>query len=193
MSEKSVQKKQMILERARGVFATKGYTSVTMKDIVDACDISRGGLYLYFENTRDIFLEVLKKDYEEDDTFDRSISEDSTPSDILAIFFREQKRAILSRKNSLVVACYEFFFTYDGDRKDNLLRSQFEGGVFVLEKLLEKGTQMGELYCENCKTTAHNIMYLLEGLKVSARIYGVTEKAVDDQLLYIMKSILPAA
>ena len=30
-----------------------------MKDIVEACDISRGGLYLYFENTSQIFMEVL--------------------------------------------------------------------------------------------------------------------------------------
>ena len=51
MGEKSVQKKQYILETARKVFATKGYKDVTMKDIVEACEISRGGLYLYFENT----------------------------------------------------------------------------------------------------------------------------------------------
>ena len=29
-----------------------------MKDIVEACEISRGGLYLYFGSTAEIFLEV---------------------------------------------------------------------------------------------------------------------------------------
>ena len=51
MGEKSVQKKQYILETARKVFAEKGYKNVTMKDIVEACEISRGGLYLYFDST----------------------------------------------------------------------------------------------------------------------------------------------
>ena len=60
MSDKSIQKKRYILETARTVFKEKGYKNVTMKDIVDACQISRGGLYLYFPNTREIFLEVLK-------------------------------------------------------------------------------------------------------------------------------------
>ena len=46
MGEKSEQKKAYILEVARKVFMEKGYKNVTMKDIVEACDISRGGLYL---------------------------------------------------------------------------------------------------------------------------------------------------
>ena len=60
MGEKSLQKKKYILEKAREVFMEKGYKNVTMKDIVDACEISRGGLYLYFPGTRELFLEVLK-------------------------------------------------------------------------------------------------------------------------------------
>ena len=59
MGEKSAKKKQYILDKARVVFSEKGFKNVTMKDIVDACDISRGGLYLYFSSTEDIFLEVL--------------------------------------------------------------------------------------------------------------------------------------
>ena len=44
MGEKSVQKKKYILDTARKVFAEKGFKNVTMKDIVEACEISRGGL-----------------------------------------------------------------------------------------------------------------------------------------------------
>ena len=61
MGEKSVQKKRYIVEKAREVFVEKGFKKVTMKDIVEACDISRGGLYLYFENTSQIFMEVKRR------------------------------------------------------------------------------------------------------------------------------------
>ena len=57
MGEKSVQKKRYIVEKARDVFMEKGFKKVTMKDIVEACDISRGGLYLYFESTSQIFMD----------------------------------------------------------------------------------------------------------------------------------------
>ena len=70
MGEKSAQKRKFILETARKVFVEKGFKKVTMKDIVEACEISRGGLYLYFESTGQIFLEVMKLESEEtDDVF----------------------------------------------------------------------------------------------------------------------------
>lgn len=65
----------------------EGLQKVTMKDIVEACDISRGGLYLYFENTSQIFMEVLRMESEEaDDVFSDSITEDATAADILLLF-----------------------------------------------------------------------------------------------------------
>ncbi|MCD7835750.1 MAG: TetR/AcrR family transcriptional regulator, partial [Lachnospiraceae bacterium] len=83
MGDKSVKKKKYIVETARKVFMEKGFRKVTMKDIVEACDISRGGLYLYFENTDQIFMEVLRMESEEaDDLFSDSINEDATASDI---------------------------------------------------------------------------------------------------------------
>ena len=67
MGDKSAQKKKFIVETARQVFKKKGFKEVTMKDIVEACDISRGGLYLYFQNTKEIFEEVLKLEQEDSD------------------------------------------------------------------------------------------------------------------------------
>ena len=90
MGSKSVQKKKFILETARKVFVEKGFKRVTMKDIVEACEISRGGLYLYFGSTSEIFLEVLKMESEEtDDVFSDNITEDTTAAEILAIFLKE--------------------------------------------------------------------------------------------------------
>ncbi len=89
MSEKSAQKKKYIIETARRIFMDKGYKEVTMKDIVEACQISRGGLYLYFSSTKELFEEVLKMEQEDaDDVFAESITEETTPTDILAIFLK---------------------------------------------------------------------------------------------------------
>ena len=63
MGDKSVQKKKYIMQKARNVFCRNGYRAVTMKDIVEACDISRGGLYLYFSNTKELFEAVLAEEY----------------------------------------------------------------------------------------------------------------------------------
>jgi len=190
MGEKSVQKKKFILETARKVFMEKGFKKVTMKDIVDACEISRGGLYLYFENTSQIFLEVMRLESQEaDDVFSDSIDEDATAADILILFLREQKKELLRKNDTLTQAIYEFYFQNQLSRKDNILKKQFDSAVKIIEKLIEAGVESGEFFCEDCKGTARNIMFVLEGLKISAQTIGITAETVDREILFILKSL----
>lgn len=190
MGEKSLQKKKYILETARKVFMEKGYKNVTMKDIVEACDISRGGLYLYFNSTAEIFREVLHMESEEaDDVFSDSIREDATATEILALFLKEQKKELLSKKDNLAIATYEYYFGEDVPKKDNILKRQFDSAVKIIEKLIETGVENGEFYCEDCRSVARNIMFLLEGLKISAHTIGVTPEMVDRELLFILNGL----
>ncbi|MFU2421906.1 MAG: TetR/AcrR family transcriptional regulator [Bacteroides sp.] len=190
MGEKSLQKKKYILEIARKVFMEKGYKNVTMKDIVEACDISRGGLYLYFNSTAEIFREVLHMESEEaDDVFSDSIREDATATEILALFLKEQKKELLSKKDNLAIATYEYYFGEDVPKKDNILKRQFDSAVKIIEKLIETGVENGEFYCEDCRSAARNIMFLLEGLKISAHTIGVTPEMVDRELLFILNGL----
>ncbi len=190
MGEKSLQKKQHILEAARRIFSEKGYTGVTMKDIVEACDISRGGLYLYFNNKEELLLELLKQDNDEtDDAVARKIAEEASAANILTLFFKEQKKELLLKKNNLTMAVYEYSFS-EKEKKNAMLRKQFDAGVKVIEKLIETGIASGEFYCENPKGAAQNIMYVLEGMKINSQTIGITESMVDEQLFYIMQGLI---
>ncbi len=190
MGEKSAQKRKYILETARRVFMDKGYKRVTMKDIVDACEISRGGLYLYFNSTAEIFLEVLKMETEEaDDVFSDSITEDATAADILTLFLKEQKKELLRKKDTLTQATYEFYFENELPKKDNILKKQFDSAVKIMEKLIEAGVENGEFYCEDPMGTARNIMFVLEGLKINAQTIGITAETADREFMYILTAL----
>ena len=94
MSERADSKKQHIIKAAREVFALKGFKDVTMKDIVEKAQISRGGLYLYYDSTEAVFRDVLAMEGELEDENDNdglvtSIS-DASAGDILMWFLREQ-------------------------------------------------------------------------------------------------------
>ena len=192
MGEKSVQKKKYILEKARTVFSEKGFKNVTMKDIVDACEISRGGLYLYFSSTEEIFLAVLADDSSEDDeeAVALALSGDASAGDMLALFLKEQKKEILRKKNNLTVATYEFFSLHKA-AKDNPLKNQFDTAVRIVEKLIENGVESGEFYCENPVGCARNLMYVVEGLKIASKTIGVTEEAIDRELMYVLEGLVP--
>lgn len=191
MSDKSAQKKRYILETARKVFMEKGFKDVTMKDVVEACEISRGGLYLYFPSTKELFLEVLKlEQLDADDVFSKSIPRGAGASDILALFLKEQKRELLGRKKSLTKASYEFFFDNRIPGKDNFMRRQFDAAVQVIQKLIEEGVRTGEFFCEDPRRAASNIMYVLEGLKIASQTRGITEAAVDREIMYVMEGLI---
>ena len=182
MGEKSEQKREYILKQARKVFAEKGFRDVTMKDIVEACEISRGGLYLYFGSTEEIFKEILLSEQD---------AEGSTMADILMLFLKEQKKIILKKKQDITIATYEYLFAHKPEKKaNNVVRSQFETGIMVLTKILEEGMERGELYCDNPKAEATNMMYVLEGMKICAKTFGLSESKVDQELLYLVSGLV---
>ena len=192
MSDKALEKRKLILKTARSVFAKKGFKDVTMKDIVEACEISRGGLYLYFDSTSQLFREVLKMESEdtEDDVFMEALSNDSTSADILALFLKEQKKELLKKKEQLTMAIYEYYFSEPVPKKDNVIRRQFDAAVRIIEKLITDGVESGEFVCDDPRGAARNIMYVLEGLKITGQTIGLNEEMVDREILYIMRGLI---
>ncbi|MBP5701045.1 MAG: TetR/AcrR family transcriptional regulator, partial [Lachnospiraceae bacterium] len=110
MGDKSIQKKQYIIDVAAKVFSEMGYKNVTMKDVVDACDISRGGLYLYYESTSELFIDVMKSQAAAGEDFTSLISDDATAADILLLFLQEEKKDLFKKKGNLNRAYFEFYF-----------------------------------------------------------------------------------
>ena len=192
MGEKSEQKREYILKKAKEVFAKKGFRDVTMKDIVDACEISRGGLYLYFGSTEEIFKEILAQDLENDgEELTGDLSQDATMAELLMLFLKEQKKIILRKKQDISIATYEFLFANKEEKKTaKMIRGQFETGIMVLNKILEEGVSREEFYCENTHAEATNIMYVLEGMKICAKTFGVSEGKVDQELLYLVSGLV---
>ncbi len=191
MSEKTEQKRQLILESARKVFADKGYKAVTMKDIVEASDISRGGLYLYFPSVEDVFLSVLEM---EEENADGEISGEAlasaTGGEILLWFLKSQKKEILKKKDSLMMAKYEYAFSCTEKKRVSFLKKEMDKAVLVLQNILERGTEGGEFACFDPKNEAKDMMYAIEGMKLLSLTTGISEKRVDSEFLHMMERIV---
>lgn len=192
MGEKSEQKKRLIVETARRVFMEKGYKGITMKDIVEACAISRGGLYLYFSSVEEVFLAVMDREEEEaDDVFSEAVSEDASATEVLLLFLKEQKKEILRKKETLSMAMYEYYFANPVSGDQNPMRAKFREAVRVLTGLIRLGIDNGEFYDVDAASAANNIMFVLEGLRICAHTMGITERMVDEELLVLADGIIP--
>ena len=189
MGDKSIQKKQYIIDVAAKVFSEMGYKNVTMKDIVDACDISRGGLYLYYESTSELFVDVMKSQAAAGEDFTSLISDDATAADILLLFLQEEKKDLFRKKGNLNRAYFEFYFDARPAKSDNVYKKKFDSNVKMIGKLIEIGVESGEFVCDDPVTAAYNIVYLIEGLKVTSATLGVSPDSFDRQILYILQSL----
>lgn len=187
MGDKSQQKRKYILERARGVFYENGYRAVTMKDIVEACGISRGGLYLYFSNTKELFEAVLEEERAGVDVLLGDVEDPVfTPGERLLMYLDGQKKEILKKKDNLAAAEYEYMFENGASEKDNPVNKQFDKSVAALERLIGEGVEQEWMVCEDAAEAARNILYTLEGLRVLSLVSTVTTETVDREIAYIM-------
>ena len=100
MAEKGDKTKLSIVKTAAGLFSQKGFTAVTMKDICEACDLSRGGLYRHFGSTKDIFIEVLERDKNDaEESLDQAITMGLSPKKLIEGFlFITEKMTLLTIK-----------------------------------------------------------------------------------------------
>ncbi|MBQ3164980.1 MAG: TetR/AcrR family transcriptional regulator [Lachnospiraceae bacterium] len=183
MGNKSVQKKKYIVEKAREVFCKNGYRKVTMKDIVDACDISRGGLYLYFPDTRSLFEAVLQEEHSDKEILVTVCEDGLTPGEMLLAYLEAQKKVIL-KQDSLVAATFEYLF----EQKD-IVKTAREEAVIGLEKLITEGVNAEWMVCENPKVAARNITYVLDGLRISAQVDELTEEEINQEIEYILGTL----
>lgn len=193
MSDRAAEKKVHIVECARTVFIKKGYKDVTMKDIVDACDISRGGLYIYFDSIKELFEAVLEAEEKKSDSeVTRKLPSVKNSVDILTLFFKEQKKEIMKRHDSLLTAIYEYAFINANLKHPvkSVYTKQTTKSEMFLSKLIENGNKTGEFSVEEPKQTAKHVVYALEGMKIMNRAGKLSERDIDDELYRLMATII---
>lgn len=189
MGTKAENKKEYILEQAQKVFAEKGYKNVTMKDIVLACNISRGGVYLYYDSTSVIFEEILKRKIDENQSLvlfsERNCS---SATKLIQEFLNEQKKELLSPSNSLIIATYEYLFAQRELLDKAELGDNFYGASSYLYRIIQFGVENHEFFVD-AQVAAQNIVFLLEGLRISSTVLPLNEAQIDSQMAYIISQL----
>lgn len=190
MTSKSEQKRQMILSKAEQVFIRTGFNNVTMKDIIEECGISRGGLYVYFSSVDEIFKEVVQEhNKSKSDCVTLNIGKGGNFEAFIDEYFERQKKRLLNMNNSLKTAMMEFCLAHKDDYSRNFISSQFSNSTDMMLKILSLGNIDGNLSDEEMRGIAENIMFFFEGITTLAVLSKITSEDIDRQFKYIKKCI----
>ena len=167
------QRRAQILARAREVFAARGYHAAKIDDIVEAADVARGTFYLYFEDKKAVFAELV-------DRFLQRLHLSILRIDVSAPVepqVRENIRRILElflqdRAMTKILLADAPGLDVEFDRK---LQSVVEEVVKLLAKSLAEGQELGIVAPGDPRVYAHLAIGAMKELLYRAVQEGVPE------------------
>ncbi|WP_108670598.1 TetR/AcrR family transcriptional regulator [Peribacillus acanthi] len=195
------ERKMRILDAAREVFIKKGFNAVSMQDIIEHSGVSRGGVYTYFQNTEDIFLEILRKrDIEQVWSLDSLYQGGRTSWQVLSLVLDQIRDAIEHESDHLVPAVYEYYFTVGRKSQRHIpdLEARIEGILDSLSMILNRGIESGEFRASiHIKATARIITTFCDGIYVHRFHLGPDKVQLATQFslfkLYLQSYLLDQA
>ena len=143
-------RKNSIIKAATREFATRDYSEVSVRDIADRADISRGSFYLYFNDKEDCYLTVINtyKDHLEQDLmniYKKAVDVQSVVLDIFDYFthlssferglFEKISNNMSCEVQELILNAFDKFGTNLTKHLEECLASQ---GIEITEELREQ-------------------------------------------------------
>lgn len=182
MTNKSEKTREMILDRSYRLFAEKGFKQVTMKDVCEAAQMSRGGLYSHFPGTKQLFEAMLEKLNEKEAMdFHGEIEKGTSAVTILENALALMEDEMKHPEDSLSLAMYEYAETVDSDVMDSFNKI----GEKKWSDLIRYGIDRGEFRNVDIRETVDVILYSYQGIRMWSRIIPMkksTFRSITDHI-----------
>ncbi|MNJ59275.1 putative HTH-type transcriptional regulator YfiR [compost metagenome] len=176
-----------ILNAARNVFIEKGYEAASMSEIVTSSNRSFGGVYLYYSNKEDVFLDLLRHEFE-NMALDVVLEEQSSVWNTFVQFMGEQEKRVREVSAGLAPCLYEYFIV--GRREDSrrkLIEERYQSVYETIFNLIHIGVQREEFHpSQPLDTFVHWLISLLEGFYLESMINGYEKIQLAKQFQFTL-------
>jgi AcrR family transcriptional regulator len=190
--EYKLNKNKFILESAKNVFIRKGFFDTTMQDIVDECQISRGGLYRYFSSTEEIFEAIMEDDSQsDDDIFNKFMEMKKSAFEMLNMFIDDEKGSISSIKTTILPASYEFFIkSMRNNIELDFLKKRYNYVLNTIKKIIDYGIETKEFSNKTSSIeVSRYIITFIEGVIITSISVGIDEDSLNYQMDILLNFI----
>ena len=162
-------RKNTILAAARSLFFDRGFKAVTIDNIAEKAEVSKGSVYLCFESKEEIYAQILISDnialYERIKNFS---AKEATASQLLLEFARVYVDYFLN-DNELFRILMTFMMQTSQmnlveKQKDELIRSTNQN-IIIISEIIQKGISSGEFSpISNVRQMQNGIWGMLNGI-----------------------------
>jgi AcrR family transcriptional regulator len=172
--------RQRIMRVAASEFARLGFDQANINVIAEQAGIGKGTIYLYFENKRDLFLEMLRFIAQAQLTVIRAaLAQEGTLQQRLERLFRAFAHLAEEESDNFNVymsALYGVNRAFQAEAT-KLLRDY----VAVIALMLEQSQARGEIRSHTVEATALLVLSLTESYVLSAKVLGQSERELVQQ------------
>ncbi len=190
MNKRGEETRKHIKRCACSLFAEKGFKQVTMKDICEASQLSRGGLYCHYKSTRQIFQEIIDDmTGQQDNEIDVRIKQNQPAVTILDDILYKYENEMIDSQSSLSVAIYEYFSIHDIACRKNTLYEQYLISANTWKKLMQYGIARKEFKKVDIAAVFDLIVFSYQGVRMYSKLMPVA-KEIPSRIIKEIRKIL---
>jgi AcrR family transcriptional regulator len=153
--------KAHILTRAEQLFAQRGYDGVSMREIAEACEITKANIYYYFKDKESLYLQVLESNLlAMIEMLQRAAQSDHTCRARMARIAETFMR-LAREKRPLIQLSLRHFSGQEHELLHGLFRRHRRQLIGSIEQVLAEGVRTGELRPLNIGLTALSFMGMM--------------------------------
>ena len=188
------QRRAKILEAATQVFIEHGYERATMKHVMEAASVSRGGLYQYFSNKEDLYEAILEENLMKEVLQTKELLNEKNVSywQLLVLKLFGEDLAPNENMDSLTPSNLEFFITgRNEERRKRYVKTRYHNSVNFFADIIKAGQKRGEFSStQDSEIIARYILTFVDGLALShAIIPSVEELKIKEQSELFLESL----
>lgn len=184
------EKRRQILDGAHEVFIARGFDTASMNDIAAAANVSKGTLYVYFEDKEHLFLALIERERENQKRAAyEALEDDPDPAHALATF---GERLIRLLSSDFAVSAHRIVIGV-AERMPDLGREFYENGPLQgtkrLAGYLEEQVGAGKLAIEDTALAASQFLDLSQSTLLRPRLFNaVRVQPSDDEIARVVKA-----
>lgn len=190
MGKKGDVTKAAILKAALILFVQKGFKDVTMKDICEATGLSRGGLYMHYGSTKQIFADIINEIMSNlKNEVAAKIENGLSATYILDELLERYQSEMLDRSGSLGLAFYEYYSSIPLS-DDNAMLKKYYISKAMLCSLIKYGINKGEFKQVNINAVVDLLLFSYQGVRMLSSIMPLDDDKIPKGMISEIRSMI---
>ena len=188
--EKWEAKKDEIIKVAFELFFSKGYSAVSVNDIIKESKISKGGFYTYFKSKQEVFVAIVKRSDNKKMDIIKQLPKEFTATEKVSAYILARLSSFLDEENrKWAKFANEFWSSVNRDDElTQMANDRFNSFFSDIESILREGIETGE-FCDSIDINSF-VYFMMSTIDGIAFMASVMKQPLTEEKILVSVDVL---